>query len=138
MKNTSSLRTSNVEEYKQTTRDDDEADEKVLEQSTKLQVESQMNNENESIQSKTKTTTTTGGKRKSFSNKRKRKKKRKQPQKQKQQENKIENEKIIHGVRNENFTRYSDGSSEGGSNYEIVSNIVMTTSTPKASTRKSK
>lgn len=105
----------------------DERDIKVPEQSTELQVESQMNNENGITESKTKTSS--AGKRKSFSNKRKRKKKRKQPQKQQQQEEDEE----VRGVKYENFSRYDKEDSEGRSNYETVSNVSMTTSSLQTS-----
>lgn len=102
----------------------DERDIKVLEQSTELQVESQMNNENGITQSKTKTSS--AGKRKTFSNKRKRKKKRKQPQ---------QNEEEVRGVKNENFSRYDKEDSKGRSNYETVSNVSMTPSSLKISSK---
>jgi hypothetical protein len=104
-----------VEDYKEIATD---SDAKVLEQSKKLQVESQVNNESGITQSKMKTLS--AGKGKSFTNKRKRKKKRKQQQ-QKNED--------IRSAQNENLTRYED--EERDNNYEIV----ITTATPKASRR---
>ena len=101
---------------------EDESDIKVPEQSTELQVESQMNNENGITQSKIKTSSE--GKRKTFSNKRKRKKKRKQPQQKDVEER---------GVKNENFSRYDKEDSKGRNNYETVSNVSMTPSSLKTS-----
>jgi hypothetical protein len=122
-----SLRSTNLDEHMPKSQKD-ERDIKVAEQSTELQVESQMNNENGITQSKTKTTSI--GKRKTFSNKRKKKKKRRQPQKQQQQ---IKEE--VRGVQNENFNKYDKEDSEGRSNYETVSNVSMTTSGLKTSSK---
>lgn len=108
------------------TQERDERDIKVSEQSTELQVESQMNNENGITQSKTKTSS--AGKRKTLSNKRKRKKKRKQPQQNKEEEE-------VRGVKNENFSRYDKEDSERRSNYETVSNVSMTSSSLKTSSK---
>ena len=109
---------------------ENEREVKVSEQSTKLQVESQINNENGITQSKTKTTS--GGKRKSFSNKRRKKKKRKQPQKQEQQQR----EEEVRGVKNENLSRYDKEDSVGRSNYETVSNVSMTTTSSLKTARR--